>query len=53
MRRGKKDIKDKKKRANIDHVAHQVGVTGVGAHKNKKKEANKYLGRKKVVYTDA
>lgn len=26
----------KKNRANINHIAHQVGVSGVGAHKNKK-----------------
>ena len=27
----------KPKKANINHFAHQVGVSGVGAHKNKKK----------------
>ena len=32
----KKRIK-KPKRANINHIAHQVGVSGVGAHKNKKR----------------
>ena len=27
----------KRKRANIDHIAHQVNVRGVGPHQNKKK----------------
>jgi hypothetical protein len=27
----------KKRKANTDHIAHQVGVTGTGYHKNKKK----------------
>lgn len=35
MKKVKKPQKQKK--ANTDHIAHQVGVTGVGAHKNKKK----------------
>mgnify|MGYP000984353024 CR=1 FL=1 len=26
----------KKQRPNIDHIAHQVNVSGVGAHKSKK-----------------
>lgn len=26
------------KKANINHVAHQIHVTGIGAHKNKKKQ---------------
>lgn len=29
--------KKKPKKANVDHIAHQVHVTGTGAHKNKKK----------------
>ena len=29
------------KKANIDHFAHQVNVTGVGAHKNTKKYSRK------------
>lgn len=24
------------KKANVNHIAHQIGVSGVGAHKNKK-----------------
>lgn len=31
----------KKSKANTDHIAHQVHVTGVGAHKNKKKYTRK------------
>lgn len=30
-----------KKKANIDHIAHQVHVTGVGPHLNKKKYTRK------------
>jgi hypothetical protein len=30
------------KRANIDHFAHQVNVTGTGPFKNKKKYSRKY-----------
>ena len=30
-------VKKPKKKANIAHIAHQVNVTGTGAHKNKKK----------------
>lgn len=30
-----KNMKPRKK-ANIDHIAHQVNVTGVGAHRNRK-----------------
>ena len=44
----KKTVKKKKhKKANVDHFAHQVGVSGVGAHKNKKKtipRKKKYKG---------
>ena len=37
----------KKKRANIDHIAHQVNVSGVGAHKNKKRYDRK--NNKKII----
>lgn len=30
------------KKPNIDHIAHQVNVKGVGAHKNVKKYSRKY-----------
>lgn len=30
------------KKPNIDHISHQVNVTGVGAHKNVKKYSRKY-----------
>lgn len=39
--------KKTKRKANIDHIAHQVGVSGVGAHKSKKKtipRKQKYKG---------
>ena len=29
--------KKQRPKANVDHIAHQVNVSGVGAHKNKKK----------------
>jgi hypothetical protein len=35
-----------KKKANIDHIAHQVGVTGIGAHRNKKKYTRKKKHKK-------
>lgn len=31
----------KTKKANVDHIAHQVHVTGVGAHRNKKAYSRK------------
>lgn len=42
-------FKKKYKRANVEHFAHQVQVTGTGAHKNKKKtipRKQKYKGVK-------
>ncbi len=36
-----------RKRPNIDHFAHQVGVSGVGAHKNKKKSLPRKTKHKK------
>lgn len=33
------------KKANIDHFAHQVNVTGVGAHKNAKKYSRKEVDK--------
>lgn len=47
---GKKRKKRKSKRANTDHIAHQVNVTGVGPHKNKKKQIprkRKYKGKER------
>ena len=35
-----------KKKANVDHIAHQVNVTGIGAHKNKKKYTRKKKHKK-------
>lgn len=35
-----------RKRANTDHIAHQVGVSGVGPHRNKKKYTRKTKHRK-------
>ena len=36
----------KRKRANIDHIAHQVNVRGVGPHQNKKKYNRKKSKKK-------
>jgi len=42
------------KKPNINHIAHQVHVTGVGAHKNAKKYARKFNKKKvKEVIDDA
>jgi hypothetical protein len=34
------------KKPNINHIAHQVHVTGVGAHKNVKKYSRKFNNKK-------
>ena len=34
------------KKANTDHIAHQVNVTGVGPHSNKKKYTRKQKHKK-------
>lgn len=42
------------KKPNINHIAHQVNVTGVGAHKNVKKYSRKWNTKKvKEVIEDA
>lgn len=45
----KRETKPQKKkiRANTDHIAHQVGVSGVGAHKNKKAYTRKTKYKKR------
>ena len=41
--------KEKLSHANVDHIAHQVNVTGVGAHRNKKKTIHRKAKYKKIV----
>lgn len=44
-------MKNKKvKRANVDHFAHQVQVSGVGVHKNKKAYTRKAKHKQVLVY---
>ena len=41
----------KKKKANTNHIAHQIHVTGVGAHRNKKKYNRKEKYNMDIVFT--
>jgi len=39
-----------RKKANVDHIAHQVNVTGTGPHKNKKAYNRKNKHKKSLTF---